>query len=140
MSITALYREQHTDLVKVVQDLAANLDEKGLVNGGSKDAKELLDKLARRLLVHLSAEDHGLYPKMIASSDEEVSTTAKKFQDEMGSLKTAFQEYYEKWNMEQKIQADPAGFIKQTQGVLEALGARVKQEDTVLYPLADRLG
>ncbi len=139
MSATIMYRKQHVELVEVVQAIAGKLDETSLSNGGANEATELLSQLAGKLLVHLAAEDYDLYPKMIGSSDSEISSTARKFQDEMGGLKSAFQEYYPAWNKAAAIQGDPAGFIEQTQGVFEALGARVEKENTVLYPLADRL-
>lgn len=139
MTATKMYRKQHADLVEIVQAIAGKLDEKSLGNGGEAEAGDLLTRLAGKLLVHLAAEDHGLYPKMIESGNPEASATAKKFQDEMGGLKEAFQGYYAKWNGLGKIQTDPGGFISDTQGVFEALGSRVEMENTVLYPLADRM-
>lgn len=139
MSATTMYRKQHEELVEVVQAIAGKLDEASLSNGGAKEATDLLSQLAGKLLVHLAAEDYGLYPKMIESGDKEASSTARKFQEEMGGLKSAFQDYYSAWNKPDAIQGDPAGFIEQTQGVFEALGARVEKENTVLYPLADRI-
>jgi len=139
MAVTMMYRKQHAELVEIVQAIAEKLDETSLGNGGAAETNELLTRLAGKLLVHLAAEDYGLYPKMIDSSDREASSTAKSFQDEMGGLKEAFQGYYTKWNGAGKIQGDPGAFISETPGVFEALGARVEKENTILYPLADRL-
>ena len=139
MTATAMYRKQHAELVELVQEIAGNFDESALANGAAADASELLTKLAGKLLVHLAAEDYGLYPKMMESGDGEAISTAKQYQDEMGGLKEAFQGYYAKWNGANKIRTDPAAFIADSQGVFEALGARVQKENTVLYPLADRL-
>lgn len=139
MSATTMYRKQHAELIEVVQAIAGKLDESSLANGGAAETTELLNQLAGKLLVHLAAEDYGLYPKMIESSDSEAASTAKKFQDEMGDLKGAFQEYYSAWNKPVAIQGDPAGFIEQSKGVFEALGARIEKENTILYPLADRM-
>lgn len=139
MTATAMYRKQHAELVELVQEIAGKLDESALANGAATDASELLTKLAGKLLVHLAAEDYGLYPKMMESGDGEAISTAKQYQDEMGGLKEAFQGYYAKWNGANKIRTDPAAFIADSQGVFEALGARVQKENTILYPLADRL-
>ena len=139
MSATAIYRKQHAELVELIQAIAGNLDESALANGAAADASEMLTKLAGKLLVHLAAEDYGLYPKMIESGNGEAVSTAKQYQDEMGGLKEAFTGYYAKWNGAEKIRADAAGFIAETQGVFKALGERVQKENTVLYPLADRL-
>lgn len=139
MSATAMYRKQHSELVELVQEIAGNLDESALASGAATDASELLTKLAGKLLVHLAAEDYGLYPKMMESNDSEAISTAKQYQDEMGGLKEAFQGYYAKWNGANKIRTDPAAFIADSQGVFEALGERVQKENTILYPLADRI-
>jgi hypothetical protein len=134
-----MYRKQHAELVEIVQAIAGKLDPASLANSGATETTALLKVLTGKLLVHLAAEDYDLYPKLIASTDRETATTAKQFQDEMGGLKGAFQAYYGKWNTPELVQGDPAGFIDDTQGVFEALGARVEKENTVLYPLADRL-
>ena len=139
MSTTKMYRDQHAELVEVIQDIADKLDPTSLANGGATEATALLKVLAGKLLLHLAAEDKHLYPNLITSTDSELATTAKQFQDEMGGLKGAFQAYYGKWNTPEAVQGDPAGFIEHTQGVFEALGTRVEKENTVLYPLADRL-
>lgn len=139
MSVTAMYRKQHVELIELVQLIAGKLDESALASGGAMEASEMLTKLTGKLLVHLAAEDYGLYPKMLASGDREMASTAKQYQDGMGGLKEAYQAYYAKWNRGDKIGKDPAGFIADTQGVFEALGERVQKENTILYPLADRL-
>ena len=139
MSATAMYRKQHAGLVELVQAIAGKLDESALTNGAAADASELLINLAGKLVVHLAAEDNALYPKMIESGDSEAASTAKQYRDEMGSLKKAFEGYFGKWNSAKKISSDPATFITETQGVFEALGERVQRENTILYPLADRL-
>ena len=139
MSATAMYRKQHSELMELVKAIAGKLDESALTNGAAADASELLTKLVGKLLVHLSAEDYALYPKMIESGDSEAALTASQYRDEMGSLKEAFEGYYGKWNGAKKISSDPATFITETQVVFEALGERVQRENTILYPLADRL-
>jgi iron-sulfur cluster repair protein YtfE (RIC family) len=134
-----MYRKQHAELVEIVQAMAGKLDQASLANSGATEMTALLKVLAGKLLVHLAAEDYDLYPKLIASSNRETSTTAKQFQDEMGGLKGAFKEYYQAWGSAEAIQGDPGTFIEQTQGVFEALGTRVERENTILYPLADTL-
>lgn len=107
MSATAIYRKQHAELVELIQAIAGNLDESALANGAAADASEMLTKLAGKLLVHLAAEDYGLYPKMIESGDGEAVSTAKQYQDEMGGLKEAFTGYYAKWNGAEKSAPTP---------------------------------
>lgn len=139
MAITDAYRRQHIELADLMQAITTKLDDKALANGGAKEARDLLSKLAGKLLVHLAAEDQALYPRMMASQNAEISTIADHFQKEMGGLKQAFERYYGAWNTVEAIRSDPAGFIDATGKVFEALGKRVDRENTYLYPLADRL-
>lgn len=139
MAVTDAYRRQHDELVEVVVQISGKLEEFSLANGGAGPVAELLKSLAGKLIVHLASEDHALYPKMIASADGDISAAAKKFQSEMGGLKSAFEGYYAKWANSKSIADNPAAFIEQTKGVFDALGQRVEKENTILYPLADRL-
>ncbi len=139
MAVSTLYRRQHSDLVELVKQMSVMLDEDALSGGGAAETKDLLTHFAGKLLIHLAAEDDALYPKLIAAADREISDTAKRFKDEMGGLKEDFLAYQAIWGRTEYIQKDPAGFVRETQRLFKALGNRVEREDTVLFPLADRL-
>lgn len=139
MAITDGYRNQHDELVAIVQEISGKLEETSLAGDAANEVSELLKSLAGKLLVHLAAEDKVLYPKMIDSGNSEAADAAKKFQEEMGGLKSAFEDYYGKWVNPRSIAGQPSEFITQTKDVLSALAQRVEKENTVLYPLVDRL-
>ena len=139
MAVSTLYRRQHSDLVELVKEISGKLDEDALSGSGAVEVKELVTRFAGKLLIHLAAEDDALYPKLIAAADHEISDTAKRFKDEMGGLKEDFLAYQAQWGRAEHIQKDPAGFVRETQRLFKALGNRVEREDTVLFPLADRL-
>jgi len=139
MATTDLYRKQHADLVNLVGQIVTKLDAGKLKGADAAPTADLLKALAGKLIIHLAAEDQQLYPKMAKSSDKIVAATAKRFQQEMGGLKAAFEAYYGKWSMAKAIQSDPPGFIAATKGVFDALGKRVQRENTELYPLADKM-
>jgi hypothetical protein len=90
------------------------------------------------LKAHLALEDSTLYPKLMAHADPAVATTARRYQQEMGGLQTAFSNYIERWPTAPSIQQQPDLFLSQTQQVVTALLARVEREDNELYPMADR--
>jgi hemerythrin-like domain-containing protein len=137
MEVTETFRVQHNELLVIAKEIAANLKADVL----RKDASAVrfqLSQLAGVLTVHLSAEDRWLYPKLSAHPD--AAEIAKRYVDEMGGLKEAFGAYMKRWNTSTDIQANPEAFVKDTQGIFEALSNRIDRENRELYPLADRIG
>jgi hypothetical protein len=63
---------------------------------------------------------------------------ARRYQQEMGGVQTAFSTYVGRWPTAASIQQEPDLFLSQTQGIVAALLARVEREDNELYPMADR--
>ena len=57
----------------------------------------------------------------------------------MGGIKTAFTGYIGKYNTPAAIAAKPAGFISDTQGIVKALGERIRKEEGELYPAFDKI-
>ncbi|MDE2310293.1 MAG: hemerythrin domain-containing protein, partial [Betaproteobacteria bacterium] len=96
-----------------------------------------LDRLARKISMHLQVEDIVLYNLMQA--DPKVKATADRFQREMVDIKTALTGYLGKYATPEAIAANTAGFIADTQGILKALGDRIRREESELYPMFDTL-
>ncbi len=137
MSRTAMFRRQHEELLSIASELSALLIPSAL----SKDAgpaRKALSRLAGKLNVHLAMEDKSLYPHLLKSQDIKTQSTAKQFIEEMGNIAQVFKAYTQKWPHVAIIQDDPNGFIKETQGICEALGNRIDKENKVLYPLMEK--
>lgn len=128
------YRKQHQELVEIVTKIASKLSESGLKQD-SAEVHGLLTKLTGKLTFHLNMEDQGLYPDLLKHADEKIRATAKRFMDDMGGLKKAYTDYAKKWGLPDTIRNNPGGFITETKGVFDALGQRVKKEDSELYTL-----
>jgi hypothetical protein len=131
------FRRQHQEILGLVKELQPQLDVASL----RRDAATVvtgLQRLAAMLKAHLALEDSTLYPKLMAHADPAVATTARRYQQEMGGLQTAFSNYIERWPTAPSIQQQPDLFLSQTQQVVTALLARVEREDNELYPMADR--
>jgi hypothetical protein len=131
------FRRQHQEILGLVKELQPQLDVASL----RRDAAPVvtgLQRLATMLKAHLALEDSTLYPKLMAHTDPTVAATARRYQQEMGGLQTAFSNYIERWPTAPSIQEQPDLFLSQTQQVVAALLARVEREDGELYPMADR--
>jgi Hemerythrin HHE cation binding domain len=131
------FRRQHQEILGLVKELQPQLDVASL----RRDAAPVvtgLQRLATMLKAHLALEDSTLYPKLMAHADPAVAATARRYQQEMGGLQTAFSNYIERWPTAPSIQEQPDLFLSQTQQVVAALLARVEREDGELYPMADR--
>ena len=89
-------------------------------------------------IAHLKAEDWVLYPRLLASPDGQISSTAREFCEEMGGLAAAYIEYCEQWNAD-AITADWAGYCKDSRELIDALTIRITRENRELYPLLDPL-
>ncbi len=130
------FRRQHTDLLAVAGELGKHLNVTEL-SADPKPAAALLSKLSGKLQVHLAMEDDTLYPHLLEHSDSQVRSTAQRFISEMKGIASAYQAYASRWGAPKKIQADPAGFIKETQGIFQALTQRIDKENNDLYDLVD---
>ena len=137
MRPTDTFRNQHGKLVKIVQEITAQLDDKKLAVNAAP-THNLLSSLAGVLKIHLAAEDQALYPKLISHNDAKIKNLAKQYVTEMGGIKSAFEAYQQRWSSPQKIQANPATFVQETRGVFDVLAKRIYKEDNELYPLLDK--
>jgi hypothetical protein len=135
---TQSYREQHDQLLGLAGELG------GLLGKADNDfpatqARHLLSEIAGRLTVHLAMEDKHLYPSLLQHGDATVRQTAERFVEEMGGIASVFKTYLANWPSAEAVSRNPAGFRDATKGILKALGGRIQQENTVLYPIMDAL-
>jgi len=138
MSSTHIYREQHQELLELMERLAGLLDQDGLVTDASA-AFGLLGTLASKLDDHVTAEDAAFYPALIHHADPKVATVARKFHEEVGWLKTLASIYFNRWSSPGSIQQDPDAFGSETKVIARFLTRRIQVEHEVLFDLADSL-
>lgn len=136
MAITTIFRTQHDDLVKIVQQISAQLKPE-LVTANAAGIAKLFTQLAGKITVHLAMEDESLYPKMIKHANPNIANTAKKFMTEMGTIKTAFTGFMKKWGSETAMKGNPTAFITETQGLFGVLAKRIEKENNELYKMMD---
>lgn len=136
MAKSEMFRNQHKELLDIVGKITPLLNPQALKDR-SADIRAALTGLAGKITMHLQVEDTVLYAKMLA--DPKAKATAERFQREMGGIKTALTGYLGKYATPAAISANPAGFIADTQGIVKALGDRIKREESELYALFDAL-
>ncbi len=136
MGITNNVREQHKGLLEMATEISNMIKTEEL----SKDASVLTKKLATlsgKISVHLAMEDNALYPTLLKNSNEDIRRLTQKYIDEMGNIKEAVGNYIQKWRNPVSIKDNPPEFIKETQGIFEALAHRIERENNELFPLVD---
>jgi hypothetical protein len=136
MSELAKLRDDHMTLARLFHRLGETIEQPN--PPPQTELFALRRELLSTLLAHLKLEDWALYPRLIGSPDPAVSTTGQWFKDEMGGLAPAFLAYSDKWNAG-TIDADWAGYRKDTSAILDALRNRLARENRELLPLLERL-
>lgn len=130
---TKLYRQQHGEIRRLLGDIQQTLNPTDAEKGRSG-----LAQLAGVLKIHLAMEDNALYPRMLAHDDAAVRATAAEYQESMGHLAPAFEQFYEKWRRHGAIEADSSEFARSYRALALALEDRMRMEDANLYDLVDR--
>jgi hypothetical protein len=136
MQAIAKLKEQHLELLELVQEISLYLETDKLLSNAKK-VRGLLSKLAARIDAHHVAEDRLIYPYLMNNERREVSEMASLFKDEMGGLLDFFFQYNEKWGHHESISEDPESFISDTNVITDALGTRIDREDSELFVLLD---
>ena len=95
-------------------------------------------QLRENLVRHLKCEDWILYPRLMATGDQELMRITRDFEIEMGDLAGDFIAYDDKWTGE-RVAADWPAFGRETIALFDILAARVEREERELYPLAETL-
>lgn len=135
--IIQLYSDQHARALACVSEIRVHMKDPVSTEANAHDLRMILARLAGVLVAHLKSEDQFLYPALIASSNSQTSTTAKKFFDEMGVITPLVLDFMDKWRPIGEIEKDPKGFIAACHPILEALGRRIEAEEKHLYPLCN---
>ncbi len=138
MRATETFRQQHADIVVVVEEIRKLLTPESVAQDSQSIAR-LIAQFMGKLNVHLSAEDKTLYPKLLAHKNAHVQSLTQRFISEMGGIADAVGGYREQWSSARRIQDSPEEFIVQTRRLFSALEKRIKSENTILYKTLDDL-
>jgi hypothetical protein len=128
-----LYRDHHARFRYLADELTLQIGPETAEN--AKTIRDLLSRMTGVLAVHLAAEDHVLYPKLLTDNRTDVSAMAKKFQREMGGLKKSFLDYAKRWSLT-AIEEHAYSFAQETNRIIPALVDRFAHEERDFYPVA----
>jgi hemerythrin-like domain-containing protein len=136
---TEAFRKQHGEVLKLVEEMSANMDV-GALERDAAAIRRLLSALAAKLTMHLAMEDKVLYPQMLQHPKHEIQKLARAYSKEMGGITDAFTAYLARWPSPETIQHAAAEFVRETNAIFKALRKRIEKEDSELYPLVDKEG
>ncbi len=77
MSFTKRYRDQHDDLLILVNELSAQLN-MDTISISTKEVRTQLARLFGKNSVHLAMEDKSLYPRLLEHADGKIKSLAKQ--------------------------------------------------------------
>ena len=130
----SFYREQHSEILGMVDDLRPLLNEESLkIRTVAKTAHNLLCEIAAKLNAHLVVEDKELYPSLLTHADESVRNTAWGFISGQHSIRQLVDRYNKTWLKDCNFEFTEE-FLKDTRELLELLAIRVDREERVLFP------
>lgn len=136
---TERFRRQHQELLALAGQIHKLLDPAKLTQDAT-EVRRLVAKFKGLLAVHARMENEALYPRLMEHPDPAVREKASAIFADVGPIYEAVDGYGARWPNAEAIQADAAGFIRDTHSVMRTLGGRVERENNELYPLADALG
>lgn len=131
-------RQQHRDL----EDMAASIMTRIHGYRDEFDAITLarsMANLAVLLRVHFAFEDTALYPAMLTSGDAEAAQLGLRLKTEVGDLADRFDDFIRRWQAPTTIAAAFEEFRDEVTSLFAVLGARIEQENDLLFPAAERL-
>ncbi|MFZ1574342.1 MAG: hemerythrin domain-containing protein [Chromatiaceae bacterium] len=136
----AHYRNSHTDLLHMIEDLQQLLTPEMLqVRPNARTAYLLLCELGSKVKEHLSEEDRGVYPSLLIHEDPRVKSIAWGFISGERPLRQTFDEYHRKWlkNCDFNFTED---FMRESHAVFRMVAERIDRENQVLFPKLVEIG
>jgi len=126
------FEQQHLAILRHIDNLRrlsrVGVDENARAIVGEVVAMSSIIKL------HLAAEDRALYPALQRSGDAALASLGTRFQTGMAPIVEAFTAFAGRWNTEQRVRADAAGFRAAANETLRCLWERMRDEDRNFYP------
>ncbi len=131
--MSLLIEELKKEHIKIL----ASLNEANEIGILSREVQAKLLSAKAGLLAHLKKEDEQLYPvlRKEAENNEALKNTLDLFAMDMENVTKAAQEFFDKYYegvLDKK-------FVGEFEGLFVALGARIKNEEDVLYEEYEKL-
>jgi hypothetical protein len=133
----SVYRDEHHRILKRAAELLSSCAQ--VKSGADMDeARKAVRRLDAVLRGHLTREDDELYRRLAASDDPDVRATAAQAMEDMGGLAQAWIGFVDQCE-QARFPQDRDRLSAGCRTLLKALAERVRWENEVLYPMAERL-
>jgi hypothetical protein len=129
-----LCRRQHEEIIASATALGTLLHAECL---DAERVRASLRALLGKLVVHLAAEDRGLYGDLLASRDARVRGVAERCRAEMGGLAALVTDRAAHWLAPAAIIEHPSEFAAELNDLLTQLARRVAVEERDLFPAVE---
>jgi hypothetical protein len=100
---------------------------------------QLLLAMSASIKLHLAVEDRVVYPAFMASKQPALQALGRSYQEEMGGLAQRYMAFARRWNLANRVAAQPDAFRAEANEVFKALFLRTRREEAELYPAYARL-
>jgi hemerythrin-like domain-containing protein len=131
------FKQQHVDILGCIAALR-QASQAGVSENAAEIAR-LIISMSSVIKLHLAVEDQILYPALRSGNNAVLARMGQKFQNEMGSIASAYMVFAGRWNQAEKVARDPEGFRSDANSVLKIVHARMQKENTVFYPAIEAL-
>lgn len=131
------FKRQHVEIIGCIAALR-KASQAGIRENAEEIAR-LIISMSSIIKLHLAVEDQVLYPALRNGNNAVLARMGTKFQNEMGTIATAYMVFAERWNHADKVSRDPDGFRSDANSVLKTVHARMQKEDSVFYPAIEAL-
>ncbi len=134
MQILDGYRNTHSDLRQMVDDLRALLTEEHLrISSNARTAYEQLCDLGEQVGRHLPEEDHNVFPALLMHEDPKVKSIAWGFISGEVPIRKTFEDYHRRWlkNCDFNFGGE---FMDETGKMFAMVAQRLEREKRVLLP------
>ncbi len=131
------FKRQHVDIIGCIAALR-QASQAGVSENAAEIAR-LIISMSSVIKLHLAVEDQILYPALRSGNNAILARMGQKFQNEMGSIASAYMMFAGRWNQAEKVARDPQGFRSDANSVLKIVHARMQKENTVFYPAIEAL-
>ncbi len=133
MEYIRILKNQHVEILELVNELSASLTDKK-ISQNLPETYKLLSKLSERLHIHLKTEDNTLYMDLLENSDEKNKELLNKFSKDASSLSEIFTDYLKRWPDVLIIQQRADEFIFNTEQIIGLILDRIYNEENILFP------
>lgn len=131
------FKHQHHDILASIAALR-KASHAGVKENAAEIAR-LIIEMSSTIKLHLAVEDQVLYPALRNGNNAALARMGRKYQDEMGTIASAYMGFAERWNQASSVSGDPEGFRADANTVLKTVHDRMQKENTVFYPAIEAL-